>query len=153
MSLLHLYVVLACSVIGNSQHQTDAPIYLQYQTDAPINVKELDLDIESTTARTRDVGITKSLEGLEVPAVYVTEFDEFCAAIKERLHVTDEMLRLPEVREWFEENFTSKHIRFDPENPIYIQMASANLATIWCSFCQSTNNCPCIRRFCFNVTC
>ena len=66
MSLLHLYVVLACSVIGDSQHQTDAPIYLQYQTDAPINVKDLDLDIESTTARTRDVGITKSLEGLEV---------------------------------------------------------------------------------------
>ncbi|XP_052213428.1 uncharacterized protein LOC127832170 [Dreissena polymorpha] len=76
--------------------------------------------------------------------------------MKKKLHVGDEnddLLDLPDVKKWFEKEYTSKKKEFNPQDTAQIESAASNLATIWCAYCQNLQRCPCIRQYCSNVTC
>ncbi|KAH3822812.1 hypothetical protein DPMN_124603 [Dreissena polymorpha] len=80
----------------------------------------------------------------------------FRDVMKKKLHFSDEnndLLNLPDVKKWFEKEYTSMTKEFNPQDSAQTESAVDNLATIWCAYCQSIKRCSCIRQYCSNVTC
>ncbi|XP_052285069.1 uncharacterized protein LOC127881345 [Dreissena polymorpha] len=82
------------------------------------------------------------------------QFNIFRATMSKKMKVSKDMFSVPGVKEYFRKEFLDKRIRFDPKlKDDDVRTITRNLSDIWCAYCTQTNNCPCIKIYCFIVNC